>query len=155
MSPPTPSYEKSKSEISLQMSHFLLDYLHEIYKSNEGDLALVIVLGEIAHHNMSLHYSKEYGLKEEVNIEMKEGDSFKHKMPLCNAYSLAQSTGIPRETVRRKISRLKELGWIEQSTRGECCITSEVARHFENDFNVKLMEKMLNTSEKIRQILSK
>ena len=50
---PPPGYEQHQGEISLRMSHFFMRYLNAIYQEFDGDLALVIVLGEVAHHNVS------------------------------------------------------------------------------------------------------
>jgi hypothetical protein len=36
-----------------------------------------------------------------------------------NAHSLSASTGMPRETVRRKVAVLVERGWIERDARGD------------------------------------
>ncbi len=40
-----------------------------------------------------------------------------------NAMSISAGTGIPRETVRRKIKRLVELGLVEEKTRGHYIVT--------------------------------
>jgi len=146
-------YEAHQGEISLHMSHFLLDYLRDVYSAFEGDLALVIVLGEIAHHNLSTHFSKAEGLNPALEKRLEGGDAARHRLPSCNAYSLAQATGMPRETIRRKIARLKELGLIEQANRREVHITPKVAEVFQSDFNVKLMTNLLHTAERIRGVL--
>jgi hypothetical protein len=147
-------YETHQGEISLHMSHFFLDYLREIYKAFEGDLALVIVLGEIAHHNLSTHFSKTGGLHPNLAHNLEAGDADKHRLPSCNAYSLAQATGMPRETIRRKIARLKALGWIEQAARAEVRITPKVAEVFLPDFNFNLMTNLLHTADRIRDSLN-
>jgi hypothetical protein len=54
-----PGYEQHQGEIALRMNHFLMRYLNAIYQEFDGDLALVIVLGEIAHHNVSRLYSSQ------------------------------------------------------------------------------------------------
>ncbi len=40
-----------------------------------------------------------------------------------NAMSIAASTGIPRETVRRKLKRLVERGYIVEKTKGHYVVT--------------------------------
>ncbi len=146
-------YQSHQNEISLHMSHFFLDYLREIYKAFDGDLALVIVLGEIAHHNLSTHFSKPEVMHPDLAKKLEAADVDNHKLPSCNAYSLAQATGMPRETIRRKILRLKELGWVEQAARAEVRITPKVGEHFQPDFNFKLMTNLLQTADRIRTSL--
>ncbi len=49
-----------------------------------------------------------------------------------NALSIAQYTGIPRETVRRKLKRLVELGVIAEKTRGSYVIKPGFPQRPEN-----------------------
>lgn len=37
----------------------------------------------------------------------------------CNAFSISEYTGIPRETVRRKIAKLIKLGWLWKNEKSE------------------------------------
>jgi DNA-binding transcriptional ArsR family regulator len=154
-SPPVPleSYRLHQEEISLLMSHFFVGYLRDIYTQFEGDLALVIVLGEIAHHNMSTHFAVD-GPPDRAGIRRLELDeALRSRLPACNAYSLAAATGLPRETIRRKITRLETLGWVERAGRREVRITAAVARHFQPDFNFNLLSNLLTTAERIRAVL--
>lgn len=45
-----------------------------------------------------------------------------------NALSIAEVTGIPRETVRRKIGALKARGWLMLDTTGQLRVTEQAAR---------------------------
>ncbi len=47
-------------------------------------------------------------------------------MPI-NLQSVADFSGIPRETVRRKLQDLMALGWVERDERGNFIATSKVA----------------------------
>lgn len=130
------------------MSHFFLGYLKEIYRHFDGDLALVIVLAEIAHHSSSQHFCRASG----GNGLDPTGDMT--RLPSCSAHSLAAATSLPRETVRRKIARLIELGWLEKVGRAEVRITPNLGDHFLPDFNVWLLDQLLQTSDRIRGVLS-
>ena len=48
--------------------------------------------------------------------------------PTINVYSLAQYTGIPRETARRKIAALQTLGWIDIDVAGNLRPTELAAK---------------------------
>lgn len=148
------SYDQHRGEISLQMSHFFVCYLRELYRHFDGDLALVIVLGEIAHHNMSAHFTSETGGDHDLLKRMAEDETLLARMPGCNAYSLAAATGMPRETIRRKIAQLEKLGWVERAERREVRITKKVAEHFQPDFNINLLAGLLKTADRIRGLLA-
>lgn len=145
-------YARNQEEISLVMSHFFAGYLREIYRAFEGDLALVIVLAEIAHHCTALHCSKDGSLKKKP-ADTTEGGEVRWDLLACNAYSVSQSTGLPRETVRRKIARLEAKGWVERVTRREVRITPKAGEIFLPDFNLKLMRNLLETSGTIAELL--
>lgn len=46
-----------------------------------------------------------------------------------NVQSIADSTGIPRESVRRKVGELVEAGWVERLPNGTVRISTNVAIH--------------------------
>lgn len=148
------SYHRHQGEVSLLMSHFFIDYLRDIYRQFDGDLALVIVLGEIAHHNLANHFPTRSEADRETLPNYLGNAEMRARMPACNAYSLAAATGMPRETIRRKIARLVELGWVERPSRREIRITDKVSEHFLPDFNVQLLTKLLITSDRIRGVLT-
>jgi hypothetical protein len=145
------AYDAHQGEVSLHMSHFFVDYLKSIYHHFEGDLALVIVLAEIAHHSTSAYV--EHRLPDAMTT-LADGEKFR-RMPTCSAFSLAAATGLPRETIRRKIARLIEIGWVEKTGRADVRITPKVAEHFTPDFNVNLLDKFLQTADRIRGVLAR
>lgn len=53
----------------------------------------------------------------EANLRTRPGDTIRHLRP-CNAFSVAQACDIPRETVRRRVNRLIEDGWLELHPAG-------------------------------------
>jgi hypothetical protein len=145
-------YDECGGEISLRMSHFFLGYLKELHRHFEGDLTLVIVLAEIAHHSSHPHFPPSSDGDQSAG-ELWDEAGF-GRLPSCSAYSLATATGLPRETVRRKIARLTELGWIEKTGRAEVRITPKVAEHFTPEFNIRLLDQLLRTADGIRGVLS-
>lgn len=131
------------------MSHFFLGYLKDLHRHFEGDLSLVIVLAEIAHHSSEPHFPRASAGGATFPSAEETG-----ALPSCSAYSLAAATGLPRETIRRKIARLVDLGWVEKAGRAEVRLTPKVAEHFTPDFNVRLLDQLLQTADRIRGILS-
>lgn len=145
-------YAKHAGEISLVMGSFFLRYLSGIYREFHGDLAMVIILGEVGHHNMSHCYS---GQGQSTRVDrMKLGDpsSWRELRP-CNAFSLSVSTGIPRETVRRKIKALVSKGWLKRNNKGEVFITTEVVQHFHSDFDPRLLRDLLAVAKRLDTLL--
>lgn len=54
-----------------------------------------------------------------------------HPSRLTNIESVATSTGIPRESVRRKVSELMEIGWLERDGHGGLVVTKTAAQELD------------------------
>lgn len=146
-------YAAHRGEVLLQMSHFFLHYLNDIYRAFDGDLAMAIVLGEISHHNTSRIFSRD-ATRNPAVARVRENESGWGEMTGCNAYSVSLSTSIPRETVRRKVAALKKRGWIENVPGEGLRVTPACADHFGPDFSWKLLNSLLRTSGAIERVLS-
>ncbi|MEE4112826.1 MAG: hypothetical protein V2I40_08425 [Desulfobacteraceae bacterium] len=149
---PSDQYDAHKSAVAIIMNHFFLRYLNLLYREFEGDLVLPIVLGEIAHHNISAFYSLK-GDYIEVNEQAAHYPERMKHLAATNAFSISQATGIPRETIRRKIDKLQEKGWVVKNDRGEVCISETVSDHFTTNFNKRILTELLETSKCIRELL--
>jgi hypothetical protein len=146
-------YEARRGEVRLHMSHFFLKYLNDIYQAFEGDLSTAIVLGEISHHNTEKFFSPEAAANETLRA-VQDDPSCWIEMQRCNAYSISAATGIPRETVRRKIAELKKRGWVEDVPKQGIRITKACADHFGADFSLRFLNGLLRTSRTIEALLS-
>jgi hypothetical protein len=146
-------YERRRGEIRLHMSHFFLNYLTDIYQAFEGDLAAAIILGEISHHNTARFFSPDQESNRAVR-ELQNEPAYWSEMDGCNAYSISCVTGIPRETVRRKISAMKNRGWLEDVPQQGLRITQACADHFGADFSHRFLNGLLRASRNIERLLS-
>ena len=135
-------YDAHKSVVAIIMNHFFLRYLNLLYREFEGDLVLPIVLGEIAHHNIHRFYSLKGDCIEFNEKAATAPERIKHLEP-TNAFSISQATGIPRETVRRKIDKLQQKGWVVKNDQGEVFISETVSEYFTQDFNKKILAELL------------
>lgn len=145
-------YDAHQNAVAVIMAHFFLRYLNHLYREFEGDLVLPIVLGEIAHHNIFRFYSRKGRSVEVREQSMADSEQMKYLEP-TNAFSISQATGIPRETVRRKIDKLENKGWVIKNEKRGILITETVSAHFTKDFNKRILAELLETSENIRNLL--
>jgi len=145
-------YEAHKGLVAVIMGHFLLRHLNLLYREFDGDLLMPIVLGEIAHHNVLRFYSRE-GRCLDAQENMPTDSDWAKNLEPSNAYSISEATGIPRETVRRKIDKLLERGWLVKSARGEVTMSDTVSEHFTRDFNKKTLTELLEASQCLTRLL--
>jgi DNA-binding transcriptional MocR family regulator len=124
-----------------------------LYQAFDGDLALVIVLGEISHHNTAKFFSP-HDLTNQAIQDLQKNPALRNEMAGCNTFSMSAATGIPRETVRRKVAELERRGWIENVPKKGLRITPACSDHFAPDFSIKILSELLKAARTIEHVLS-
>ena len=116
------------------------------------------LLGEIALHNIGVlqngvarRVGTRVGKAHPVSAELPE--ALINELKPCNAYSIAAATGLPRETVRRKIVRLIELGWIHRRDNGHLFITEGALEEFGTMLSSRALVELLETADHARRLL--
>lgn len=145
----SPGYEVNRARISLALSEFTVPLLSRIYHAFQGDVVAAIVLGEIAHRNVEA-WLVRYENPEEILQDPARRETL---MRPCNALSIAQSSGLPRETVRRKIVMLMDRGYIYRSEDGFLFLTRTVGNDFE-DMTAGIVEALLATAQRLQSLLA-
>lgn len=142
-------YRREQAYLTLVLNNFLSDYLLRLYEAFDGDFIQVIVLANIAHHNIEHVIDRlDYDM-ESVRQIFLAADANLDWMRPCNAFSISEALKIPRETVRRKVALLIRKGWLRQNEKKELFVTrlpSEVFFHF----NVALTNRLLRTADLLR-----
>jgi hypothetical protein len=90
------------------------DLLVALRAEFDGDLDLMLVLAVIADRTRPGGWTPE--LLSYRQLTRGKGDQH-HQLPI-NLQSVAEFSGIPRETVRRKIGILERKGWVERHPDG-------------------------------------
>lgn len=85
----------------------------------DGDMDLLLILSVIGERVLTAERSR--GLTYSEFLEGRRAAGISRRI---NAQSVADYTGIPRETVRRKINRLIERGWVKKNDDGLLELTS-------------------------------
>jgi hypothetical protein len=146
-------FEQHYYRAAYLFSRFTVPYLRNVYREFEGDMLLNIVLGEIGTRNVGRFFdtSEDYIASETLLDDVSE-----HQRVLrpCNALSISDATGVPRETVRRKVNLLIKKGWVYQNDKGHLYLTPEVANHFER-FLFSSIEAMIPAAQALAEVLSK
>ncbi len=144
-------YDQNFYRVSFLLSRFTVPYLRNIYREFDGDILLNIVIGEIGTRNLGQFYEAS---RTSDTFESRLDDVNEHQRVLrpCNALSISDATGIPRETVRRKVNALIQRGWVSQNQRGHLYLTPSVAQHYQK-FLLELIEELLPVSRELSELL--
>ena len=111
-------------------------------------LLAAIVLGEVAHHNLSAYLAQAVEARR-TGGEAPEVPRRSDYLP-TNAFSIAQTTGIPRQTVRRKVAMLVSRGWLLQE-KGGLIVSPEPFDHFRT-LNEGLAADTLSTLDTVLRL---
>lgn len=137
-------YTLNRDILSIITLRFMTSRLRAMYQAYDGDLTLCLVLGEIAIRNTENFYPERN--------QRNRFNSYERKKLPCNALSISDVTGIPRETVRRKLAKLVDLGWVERTPEDMYVISDKVGRVFAA-FDDSQTFDLLDTSNKIKTLL--
>lgn len=147
-------YAANYQEIAPLMGWFMLRQLGRIYREFKGDFVQAMVLGEVAHHNIHRFFS--LGKPQTKDKPVNGLGPVPHDdLDPCNAFSLSEATGIPRETVRRKIAILVNRGWLKKHADGGYVIPPGLADHFAYGINLQTLKDFLTTSDELRKVLER
>ncbi|KON82447.2 hypothetical protein PA01_10685 [Azoarcus sp. PA01] len=157
--PDSPDQEPAQSRVSLLrnaailLARYQVHSLRRLFEEFERDILLPILLGEIALHNIgALEHDDESDRLTADEVEGESDEVHMSRLRPCNAYSIAAATGLPRETVRRKIGRLVELGWIRKQQNGHLYLTPRALKHFGNLLCSRDLPEFLETADRVRKL---
>ena len=146
-------FEQHYFRAAYLFSRFTVPYMRSIYREFGGDMLLNIVLGEIGSRNVSYFFDAEKDAQSSAEV-LTDVSEHQRLLRPCNALSISDATGIPRETVRRKIDMLIKKGWVYKNEKGHIYLTPEVAQHFEQ-FLYTSIEALLPSARSLIEVLSK
>jgi DNA-binding transcriptional ArsR family regulator len=143
-------YAQHPLAVTVLMTEFFMDYLRKLHQAFDGDLTAALVLGEIGQANTrrfvrALHPDAlpTWMVDTEVRESVLRG---------CNGLSVSMASGIPRETVRRKIKALEDDGLIAPHPDGGWAATETAAARFSPTFNFEQSLRLLETLRRIVEL---
>lgn len=156
--PAQPSARHVLKSVALLLARHEIRSLRRWFDDFDRDILLPILLGEIALHNIG---ALQNGVARRVGTRPAKVIRANGEPPAaaieglkpCNAYSIAAATGLPRETVRRKIVRLVELGWIHRRDNGHLFITEGALEEFGAMLSSRALAELLETADHARRLL--
>jgi hypothetical protein len=106
------AFEARYIDYQYRFVEFFIDHLSDVSRSFKGDLQAMLVLALIGQSWLNA-----------VRVTRAEGIDPLDLPPertSTSASRIADITGIPRQTVRRKLAALEEWGWIVRNPDGSC-----------------------------------
>jgi len=141
---------RHREESIFLLNRYFTEHLVRVSHAFGGDLIAAVVLGVIGHHNTRRFY-EEVVAKSNRRYEAVVAERAWELLRPCNALSVSDSTGIPRETVRRKIKWLVQQGFVRRAGRAELYVTAKASALF-SGFNVDTMARFSDLLADLRAI---
>jgi len=129
----------------------LTRHLKSFYDRYDGDLVLAMVMCEIWHYNVG-RYLDRAG-PENASAILADPETRRKLLPACNAYSISQVLGVPSETVRRKVRKLVDKGWVERSKDGELIATVALETIMPDELKVEFMRGFISAARHVLAML--
>lgn len=145
-------YAKNELQFAVVLGQYHTRHARMLYSLYDGDFLLPMILGEIAYRNISgvigEHDAFAEGIEEQLDALHSPGG-----LKPCNASSISLSTGIPRETVRRKLAVLERHGHIKRTDDG-FILTKKPRTKTLPEVGYKDFLDFMHTYERVARILS-
>lgn len=148
--PPTAQMERHAYQISHLISAFTVPMMGRLYRQFDGDMVQIIVLGEISLRNVDQFFRK--GGADVPEKLLDDAERRGKLMQSCNVLSIAEATGIPRETVRRKVAQLIDKGWLARDERKRLFVKAGSGEKFVKA-NAKTALEIIELAAKLHELL--
>lgn len=106
-------YRDKYSLMQYVFTQFFVEHLTDVSRVFDADLQSVVVLAIIGQMELQIRVRANFHGEGEIPKELWDGPE-----PRANSSSIAEVSGIPRETVRRKLEGLARKGWVERDESG-------------------------------------
>ncbi len=143
-------FERHYAEVSYHVGRFMMEHLRRLNAEFEGDLVLCIVLGEIGQHSARRIFHQVLPASGKDAKTFLTDEVVELHRQRCNMLSVAEASGIPRETVRRKVAKLIELGFVARDPDGTLAATRKAGSHFKA-FDRQTVSDLLDLAEFVRR----
>lgn len=148
------------SETSLQrratlvLGEFLAAWLVSLHRAFRGDLVSALILGEIATSNLRgvrAGHGCSGSIDDLDRLDDGNGGVDMTLLRPCNALSISASTGVPRETVRRKVEILIDKGLVRRIARNKLLLDGGVASAF-IALDRRVVAQFLETARRLERL---
>lgn len=112
-----PEYWRAFSALALVMNRFIVDHLIRSARLFDNDTEALVLYGMLAHLNVVHLVPPGSGALATLDRQGRIPDSQARLRPV-RLRDLAQITGRPRETIRRKLEQMRVAGRVQRLSRG-------------------------------------
>lgn len=144
-------FDKAFSLVAFTLNRFIIDHLLRFARQFGPDYQMMVVWGVLAHqcviHHLPAGSRPGQVLGPDGRLAKAEPD-----LRPVRQRDLSQITGIPKETVRRKLLKLEQEGWIRRKSPGWILNRENLDPEL-REFSRESARRLLAVSDHIRHLL--
>ena len=144
------AFDRAFGLAAFAMNRFIVDHLLRFGRSFGADYPMLLIWGVVAHQSL-IHLVPMGSMPSQLLNEKGILADPQPALRPVRVRDLCQITGIPKETVRRKLLKLSQAGWIVQ--QGEGWVINRETFVDLRDFTRESMTRMLSTADHVRSLL--
>jgi hypothetical protein len=141
------AYRPHKSTLAILMAGHNLRRLNRMNQTFAGDLDLPIALASIGLHVLRRILAEAPPLAPEEIVSRTTTST-------CPISRVAEHTGLPRETARRKVKTLITRGWLRELAPGSVALSIRAVEYFGYEYNRQFLDDFLWTADRLREVLA-
>jgi hypothetical protein len=142
--------DRAFSLLAFTVNRHLIEHMRRIALELQMDFELAYIYGTLAHINIAPFFYP--GAQPN---ELLDGDGHgRFAGTPVRLTDLAQVTGLPRETVRRKLELLLKLGKVERTPDGLWCYAKTGVDAHVTKFTKQTILRFLNTADELRATMA-
>jgi DNA-binding transcriptional ArsR family regulator len=143
-------FRKSFPVVAFTCNRHIVDHMRRLANGLDMDMETALLWGVTAHMNMARSIRPGAPAHEVMSAEG-EFTGTLHPMRITD---IAQVSGLPKETVRRKLERLRESGKLERLADGRWQVCSAGVDETAYQFTLDTVRRLLDTARQIEALLA-
>ncbi len=146
------NFDSAFSLVAFALNRYIVDHLLRFGRQFGPDYQMLVVWGVVAHQSV-IHHMPAGSRPSTVLAQdgmLKAPDP---ELRPVRQRDLSQITGIPKETVRRKLLKLEGEGWIRRQDSGWVLNRDSIDPEL-REFSRESAKRLLAVSDHIRQLLN-
>ena len=143
-------YERAFGLLAFACNRFILNYMRRISIELDMDLETTLIWGTLAQMNVLANVPMDAN---PMTVLDDLGTKNDMKLSPLRLSDLTQITGLPRETVRRKLEKLAGMGKVQRTEGSRWVFVQEAIGDPERRFTKQSVQDLMSTAQSLQRLL--
>ena len=146
------AFDRAFAMVAYQLNRYIVDHMLRCYRTLGLDLEAIMLLGVLSHQNIAHLIRPGASVSDTLGPNGQIRSDRQLELRPLRIRDLVQITGVPRETVRRKLAIMEEKEIVRRVERGWVIDGRYVSEEI-REFNRESVRRLLSAASEVRQTL--